>query len=162
MIYPLEVLRGKGYEISGIFYNPNIHPLAEYNNRKNAVEVFAKSGGVDVIYPQYRPQEYFRVTNLNEEKPKRCEICWAMRLSLTAKTAKEKGFEHFTSTLLVSPYQDQALLKKIGEDVARTEGVGFYYEDFRPGFRKAHQEARALGIYCQKYCGCLYSQIDRK
>ena len=161
MIYPLEVLRGKGYEVSGVFYNPNIHPFAEYNSRKSAVEAYAKTSDIDVSFPEYRPREYFRITHLNEEAPKRCELCWTMRLSHTAKSAKEKGFEYFTSTLLVSPYQDQELLKRIGEDVSRTEGVGFYYEDFRPGFRKAHDQAHELGIYCQRYCGCIYSEMER-
>ncbi|MCX5712275.1 MAG: epoxyqueuosine reductase QueH [Candidatus Omnitrophica bacterium] len=161
MIYPLEVLRGKGYEVSGIFYNPNIHTFAEYNNRKTAVEAYAKVSNTEVIFPQYLPQEYFQAVNLKEDKPKRCGICWEMRLSRTAKAAKEKGLEYFTSTLLVSPYQDQELLKKIGEEVSKQEQVGFYYEDFRPGFRKAHNQAHVLGIYCQKFCGCIYSEIER-
>jgi len=161
MIYPLEVLRQKGYEVGGVFYNPNIHPAVEYNSRKSAVEAYAKTSKVEVFYPEYEPQEYFHAVDLNEEKPKRCQLCWTMRLSKAAKTAKERSFDYFTSTLLVSPYQDQELLKRIGEDVSKVEHVGFYYEDFRPGFRKAHNQARELGIYCQKYCGCLYSELER-
>ncbi|MBI4707075.1 MAG: epoxyqueuosine reductase QueH, partial [Candidatus Omnitrophica bacterium] len=66
-----------------------------------------------------------------------------------------------TTTLLVSPYQNQELLKEIGEEIAAREGISFFYQDFRPGFRKAHDQAKSQGIYCQKYCGCLYSEIER-
>ena len=161
LIYPLEILRGKEYEVTGFFYNPNIHPLAEYQNRKEAVEKFSKSDNCDVIYPQYLPQEFFQAVNLKESVPQRCAICWRLRLKATAKAAKEKGFKYFSTTLLVSPYQDQELLRQIGSDIAKEEVVDFYYEDFRPGFRDAHNKAHALGIYCQKYCGCIYSQIER-
>ena len=78
-----------------------------------------------------------------------------------AKQAKEKGLDCFSTTLLVSPYQNQELLKKIGDDIAAEEGIRFYYEDFRPGFRKAHDEAKAKRVYCQKYCGCIYSELER-
>ena len=161
LIYPLEQLKAKGFEVAGFFYNPNIHPLSEYNNRRSAVEGYTKDIGVEVIYPEYRPQDFFQAVNLKESNPGRCEICWKLRLGKTAKEAKEKGFSHFSTTLLVSPYQDQESLKKIGNDVAREVKVEFYYEDFRPGFRKAHDEAKAKGIYCQKYCGCIYSEIER-
>ena len=161
MIYPLEQLRGKEFEVSGFFYNPNIHPFAEYKNRREALEKLSKASACEVIYPDYLPQEFFQAVNLEEKVPERCAICWRLRLKQTAKTAKEKGFSHFSTTLLVSPYQDQDLLKKIGEEVAQEEGLSFYYEDFRPGFRQAHNKAHAQGIYCQKYCGCIYSEIER-
>jgi len=78
-----------------------------------------------------------------------------------AQTAKEAGFDYFSTTLLVSPYQDQESLKEIGNNISKEEGVAFYYEDFRPGFRKAHNLAKERGIYCQKYCGCTYSELER-
>jgi predicted adenine nucleotide alpha hydrolase (AANH) superfamily ATPase len=161
LIYPLERLKEKGYVVSGLFYNPNIHPFAEYNNRKQAVEGYAKELELEVLYPEYRPQEYFQAVNKKEANPGRCEICWTLRLKETARQAKEKGFGAFTTTLLVSPYQDQELLKKIGNDIAKDSGVEFYYEDFRPGFRRAHDQAKAKGIYCQKYCGCIYGEIEQ-
>ena len=147
--------------VTGLFYNPNVHPFAEYANRKKALEDFSRKAGLEVIYPQYLPAEYFQAVNMKEDSKARCAICWTLRLKKTAELAKERRFESFTTTLLVSPYQDQELLKKIGNDIAAEEGVEFYYEDFRPGFKKAHEEARVKGIYCQKYCGCLYSEIER-
>lgn len=159
LIYPLEKLRLEGFEITGFYYNPNIHPFAEYSRRKEAFT--ALGSDLEIIYPEYSPREFFQAVNLQEEAPGRCAICWRMRLAKTARAAKEAGFTHFTTTLLVSPYQDQELLKKIGEEAGKEEGVEFYYADFRPGFRKAHNEAHAKGIYCQKYCGCIYSEIER-
>jgi predicted adenine nucleotide alpha hydrolase (AANH) superfamily ATPase len=159
LIFPLELLKLKGFQVSSFFYNPNIHPLAEYQNRRQAM-VDLKSG-IDVIYPEYLPHEFFRAVNLKEEPPARCAVCWKMRLKKTAHTAREKGFKYFTTTLLVSPYQDHEVLKRIGTEVAQEEGAEFYYADFRPGFRKAHEQAKASGIYCQKYCGCLYSEMER-
>jgi len=161
LIYPLEKLRAAGFIVTGLFYNPNVHSFAEYANRKQAVADFSRKAGLEVIYPQYWPAEYFQVVNMKEDSKERCSLCWILRLKKTAKTAKERGFESFSTTLLVSPYQDQELLKKIGADIAKEEEIEFYYEDFRPGFKKAHEEARIKGIYCQKYCGCIYSEIER-
>jgi len=161
LIYPLEVLTKSGFDITCFFYNPNIHPFSEYIKRKEAVEKLLYNTGVTVIFPEYSPVDFFRCINLNENKPRRCELCWRLRLINTAVFAREKGFDLFSTTLLVSPYQDQGLLKEIGEDVAAAEGTEFHYEDFRPGFKKAHDSAKQEGIYCQGYCGCIYSEIDR-
>lgn len=161
LIYPLERSRQNGFEVSALFYNPNIHPFSEYKNRKQAVLDYAKRFDVEVIYPEYLPQEFFQAVNLKEDSPNRCAICWALRLKKTAEAASEKGCEYFSTTLLVSPYQDHELLKKIGNEVASEIGVNFYYEDFRPGFRKAQIKAKQEGIYLQKYCGCIYSEIER-
>lgn len=162
LIFPLEKLRQEGFSVRGFFYNPNVHPFSEYKNRQQAVEDFSKTAELDVFYPEYSPQEFFQAVNLQETLPKRCFLCWRLRLDKTARAAKEKGCSHFSTTLLVSPYQDQELLKKIGQDIAKEVGtVEFYYEDFRPGFKKAHDEAKSKGIYCQKYCGCIYGELEQ-
>ncbi|MCK9604683.1 MAG: epoxyqueuosine reductase QueH [Candidatus Omnitrophica bacterium] len=161
MIYPLERLREKGFEVTGFFYNPNIHPFEEYDNRKRAVEDFSEATGIEVIYPDYDPQDFFRMIKSNERNPGRCPICWELRLHKAALAAKEKKFTYFSTTLLVSPYQDQELLRGIGDHIEEEENINFYYEDFRPGFREAHLQAKNKGIYCQKYCGCIYSEAER-
>jgi len=161
LIYPLERLKASGHSVIGVFYNPNIHPFSEYKNRRKAVEDFSKTLALDVGYPDYKPEEFFRQINLREVSPERCLLCWGLRLKKTAVLAKEKGFDAFTTTLLVSPYQDQEALKKIGSDIGKDFGIDFFYEDFRVGFRKAHEQAKASGIYCQRYCGCIYSEIER-
>lgn len=159
LIYPLELLQSKGFKITGFFYNPNIHPVSEYNEREKSLALL--NPGIEIICPEYLPKDFFQAVNLNEEVPARCAICWRQRLMRTAAEAKERGFKSFSTTLLVSPYQDHEQLKNIGNDIAKETGVEFYYMDFRPGFRKARDEARAKGLYIQKYCGCIYSDIER-
>lgn len=162
LIYPLQVVRQKSCEVVGLFYNPNIHPFAEYQRRKQAVEEsVGRSLSLEVLFPYYAPQEFFHAVHAAEATPERCYRCWTLRLRRTAQVAKELGYDSFSSTLLVSPYQDHGALKGIGETVAQDEGVAFYYEDFRPGFREAHTRAHAEGLYCQQYCGCIYSEIER-
>lgn len=140
-----------------MFYNPNIHPFGEYKLRRKAVEDYAGIAKVEMTSPEYAPKEFFQAVNQKEALPQRCAICWGLRLKKTAALAKAGGFNTFSTTLLVSPYQDQESLKRIGSETAKTEGVEFYFADFRPGFRIAHEQAKAQGIYCQKYCGCIYS-----
>lgn len=161
LIHPLERLEGCGFQISALFYNPNIHPFTEYRKRKLAVEDFCVSRKIELFCPEYSPAEFFQATNLVEEKLERCPVCWFLRLNKTVEIAKEKGFNSFSTTLLVSPYQDQEALKKIGSDISKDKDIEFFYEDFRPGFRRAHHLAKEEGIYCQQYCGCVYSELEK-
>jgi hypothetical protein len=84
-------------------------------------------------------------------------MCYGIRLERTAAFAKEMGFDAFTTTLLVSPYQKHELIKELGEEYARKYGVEFYYKDFRPGFRQGQQQAKEMELYRQKFCGCIIS-----
>ena len=79
----------------------------------------------------------------------------------TARYAAEHGFEQFSTTLLVSPYQNRELICATGDAMGRKYGVEFVPFDFRPRFKAGQEEARALGLYMQKYCGCVYSEEDR-
>ena len=161
LIYPLKRLNEQGFKVKGFFYNPNIYPVSEYNKRQEAVMALGKGLQFEVEYSEYLPSEFSRVINTDVQAPGRCVNCWRLRLRRTALQAKENGFEAFSSTLLVSPYQNQELLKQLGSQAAEEAGVDFYYEDFRAGFRQAHEEARSKGIYCQKYRGCSYSELER-
>ncbi len=163
LIYPLKVMRQEGFETQGFFYNPNIHPYSEYTKRYNAVLDYAKEAALALVSldKEYPIEDYFREVAFKENKPARCHICWALRLKETAMTAKDKNFDYFSTTLLVSPYQDQEMLKTIGAKIADEIGIGFFYRDFREGFREAHNAARSKGIYTQKYCGCIYSERER-
>ncbi len=154
-------MRENDISVTGFFYNPNVHPISEYNARKQAMEEYNKTDKLEVIYPDYAPDEFFQEVEFNEDAPGRCSLCWGLRIQKTAAFAKKGGFDYFSTTLLVSPYQDQDSLKNIGNGIAEKEGINFYYDDFRAGFRQAHNEAHALGIYCQKYCGCRYSEMER-
>lgn len=157
LIYPLECLRQKRAEAKGLFYNPNIYPLIEYERRRETLDCYSRQEGFEVTYADYAPADFFKL----RFDSGRCSLCWGLRLSKAAQLARKEGFDAFSTTLLASPYQDHKLLKGIGESVAEKEGVDFYYEDFRPGFRGAQEEAKRRGLYRQKYCGCVYSQVER-
>ena len=99
--------------------------------------------------------------NTMDKLDNRCGYCYLCRLEKTAKYAKENGFDAFTTTLLISPYQDHDMLVKTGEMLENKYGIKFLYRDFRPGFREGQNEARSLGLYMQKYCGCIFSEEER-
>ena len=160
-IYPVEELRKEGHKVIGFFYNPNIHPYSEYIKRKEALEIYSKESGLDVVCGDYAIEYYFQHIAYNEALKNRCPMCWWLRLEKTAKHAGNNGFDSFTTTLLGSPYQDHDIIKTIYNDVIKNSGLKSYYKDFRPGFRKAHDLAKEKKIYCQNYCGCLFSEKER-
>lgn len=157
LIYPLETLRKEGFEVEAYFYNPNIHPEEEFIRRKAAFLDFASDQGVLSHIPEYDPSDYANAVS-DGLSVRRCSNCWELRLKKTAEFAIVNNFAYFTTALLVSPYQDIEEIKRIGEGMS----VKFLFRDFRPGFREAHNRARAMGIYCQKYCGCSYSLEERE
>ena len=154
-------MRGSGDAVTGLFYNPNIHQYSEYIRRREAAQRYAAGAGLELIEGPYDMENYFQNTAYNEKTSSRCPVCWWLRISKTAKSASEKGFDAFTTTLLGSPYQDHDVIKNICEDVSGKSGVNFYYRDFRAGFRQAQAKAKASGIYCQNYCGCVFSEKER-
>ncbi|MFH0763536.1 MAG: epoxyqueuosine reductase QueH [Candidatus Omnitrophota bacterium] len=160
-IFPIEELKKEGYRLAGFFYNPNIHPYSEYLKRKEEVEKYCRGTGVNATYADYDLGNYFQKISCDEESKNRCPSCWRVRLEKTAGFAKDNGFEAFTTTLLGSPYQDHDAIRSIGEDIAKRLGLKFYYKDFRTGFKSAHDLAKKKGIYCQNYCGCVFSEKER-
>lgn len=161
-LYPIKQLAASRFkEITGFYYNPNIHPPSEYKRRRHALAEAEARLGFKVLYPPYKMEEYFRKIVSKEDSPDRCRLCWELRLSETADFAKENGFSAFTTTLLISPYQNHGLVKDIGEAIAGKKGVEFYYEDFRKGFRESQGDAKKSDMYRQKYCGCVFSELER-
>lgn len=161
-IYPFEVLKKEGFDITGFFYNPNIHPQSEYNRRKEALEIVSKQNNFELIlHKEGFFEDFFRKISFNEEKPTRCHVCWGLRLGETARFASENNFDYFTTTLLVSPYQDIELIKKIGQEIQQDFKSRFFFEDFRPGFGESHRISKEMGLYHQNYCGCVYSEREQ-
>jgi len=161
LIYPYQRLKAQGFGIQGFYYNPNIYPEAEFFRRAEGVKILSREYALEVSYPGYNPDDYLVATNAVELSSSRCQNCWSMRLLKTARQAKFDGFKAFSSTLLVSPYQDHQQLKQLGERIGQEVGIDFYYEDFRLGFKLAQTQAKEKGLYRQKYCGCKYSIIPR-
>jgi predicted adenine nucleotide alpha hydrolase (AANH) superfamily ATPase len=154
-------MREEGHLVGGYFYNPNVQPYSEYLKRKAEVERWAKGSGLNVVSGDYELERFFEDVDYAGTKEERCLGCWWMRLEKSGAHAKENGFDAFTTTLLGSPYQDSGAIVKIGEDIAARCGIRFYAADFASGFRSAHDEARSKGIYCQGYCGCVFSEKER-
>ena len=156
----IEDLRGEGIEPTAYWYNPTIHPYQEYKARRDTLVSYAPSIGMALIVDEsygLRPFVKAVAADINH----RCCYCYACRLDRTARYAAENGFESFTTTLLISPYQDHDLIRSLGEQMGKKYGVAFLYRDFRPGFRDGQAKARSLGFYMQKYCGCIFSEEDR-
>ncbi|MCF6158201.1 MAG: epoxyqueuosine reductase QueH [wastewater metagenome] len=157
---PLNGLRKEGFLVTGLFYNPNIHPLLEFRKRIKALRVFQESDPISVIYhEEYGVREYLR--NVNYEANNRCSDCYAMRLKFTALYAKKNGFDAFTSTMLFSTYQDHEQLKTISENVSKEYEIGFVYRDYRHLSECSHEMAKKKMIYRQGYCGCIFSEYER-
>jgi len=160
-IYPVEELRKEGKGVSGFFYNPNIHPYSEYLKRRDEVEKYAIETGLNVISSDYDIENYFQNIVYNEPLKNRCPVCWWLRMERTALFARENGFDAFTTTLLGSPYQDHETIKNLCDAIGKKGGVKFHYNDFRVGFKAAHDKAKSKGMYCQNYCGCIFSEVER-
>ena len=145
---------------TGYFYNPNIHSYQEYKKRLDTVKEFAIRVGLEVRYHDGYDLDQFllRVAGTGAG---RCEQCYRMRIASVCKAALEKGFSLFTTSLLYSKYQKHDLIKGIGQEMASEHGIEFYYEDFRRGWREGIVESKAMGLYRQQYCGCIYSERDR-
>lgn len=160
-IYPVEVLKNKGFEIILFWYNPNIHPFSEYKLRLESLKKFQQLVNINAIYDEdYREFYKFLRIVVGREK-ERCLVCYKMRLEKTAEQAKQLSIESFTTTLLVSPYQNFDKIVEIGSETGKYFGINFIVEDFREGFRKSMFSAKQLNLYRQKYCGCIYSEAER-
>jgi tRNA A37 threonylcarbamoyladenosine dehydratase len=143
------------------WYNPNIHPLTEYQNRRDALSAFAAAKTLErEMIDEYGLESFLSNMGDTTEAPERCSICYRMRLERTAAYAAEKGFDAFSTSLLISPYQKHDIIRSLGEELAARYGVEFVYRDFRPLFKHSRALSRALGLYMQKYCGCTFSEQD--
>ena len=157
---PIEVLRTDGIEVAGFWYNPNIHPFTEYRARRNCLQDYAKAIELPLILKdEYGLRPFVR--EVAEDIEGRCVKCYEMRLFETAKTAAEGGFDSFTSSLFISPYQNHELMREVAERAAREYHVEFLYRDFRPYFKPGQERARELEMYIQKFCGCIFSEQER-
>ena len=158
--YSSSALIAEGFQPTLFFYNPNIHPYQEYDNRLKGLQMLGQIKNLPVLVePDYELERFLALVAANPAD--RCRHCYRMRLEQTAAKAEELGFKLFGTTLLISPYQNRELLLAIGEEIARQHGLAFHGADFRPGFRQSQNMAKELGLYRQKYCGCVYSEKER-
>ena len=160
----------KYFDITILYYNPNITEKEEYEKRLNEIENFVKKLNVDnikVLSGRYNPKEFFDMaTGLEEEKErgKRCYKCYELRLRETAKVAEDLNFDYFTTTLSISPYKNSNWLNKIGKELDKEYTPTYLYADFKKknGYKRSIELSKEYGLYRQDYCGCIYSKKERE
>lgn len=128
--------------------------------RLESLQELQRTWGLDLEYVDHYGLKEFVRTVVNKED-NRCRPCYSMRLEETAKTAKKMGLDGFTTSLLVSPYQKFDIINETGREMGKKYAIRFYSEDFRPGWKEGIDLSKELGLYRQKYCGCIYSEMER-
>jgi predicted adenine nucleotide alpha hydrolase (AANH) superfamily ATPase len=164
-LYVLGVLKDN-YEVSGYFYNPNIHPHEEYDLRLKETKKVAEVLKVKLFEDLYDDERWFKITQKFKEEPEkgqRCDVCYEMRLDKTAQKASQLGFDIFTSVMSLSPWKKADVLNRIGKMFARRYKLNFLEADFKKkdGFRKSIELSKQHGLYRQDYCGCIYSKESK-
>lgn len=160
-VYCIDTLRKEGIEPVLYWYNPNIHPYTEYVSRRDCLKEYTKTINIEAIFEEEYGLDEFCKNVIGDLKNRCRNYCYKVRLEKTIKYAKENGYDAFTTTLFVSPYQNHEALREICENLAKEYDIEFVYRDFRVGFREGQTKARELGLYMQKYCGCVFSEEDR-
>ncbi|MBJ6727683.1 epoxyqueuosine reductase QueH [Geomesophilobacter sediminis] len=159
-IYPVRELRFAGVDVTGYFYNHNIHPYTEFRSRLDAVKSYAEQIQLEVVIRKdYQLEEFLGAVAADPKS--RCGYCYRSRLEETARAAAEMGFTHFSSSLLYSRYQQHEAIKAAGEEFGARYGVQFHYDDYRRGWQAGIDISKEMGLYRQKYCGCIYSEKER-
>ncbi len=161
--YTVEHWWRQGYEVSALWYNPNIHPYTEHQHRLEAMKALAQKVNLPLIVAEgYDIIDYFRQVVGHEPEPERCRYCFQLRLSKTAETARQMGFDAFTTTLLISPHQKHDQLREIGNELAEEKGIDFLYIDLRKRYSDSRRMTKPLNLHRQQYCGCIYSEWERQ
>ncbi|MCL2265208.1 MAG: epoxyqueuosine reductase QueH [Treponema sp.] len=156
----VDSLRNENIEPHIFWYNPNIHLFTEYKSRRDCLINYAKGENIKfAIDDEYGLGSFIKT--ISPEKKERCGQCYTMRLEKAASFAVQEGYRYYTTTLLISPYQDHEAIKRTCEEMGLKYGVEFLYRDFRPLFREGQAKARAKGFFMQKYCGCVFSEEER-
>lgn len=159
-IYPLETFLSRGIDIKCLWYNPNIHPYTEYSKRRDSLLKLQKLWNLDIEYIDEYPLDDFLKSIVNQGV-NRCAICYSKRIDKAAETAKKMNIDSFTTSLLASPYQKFDMIIETGRTAGKKHGVRFYFEDLRQGWNISGNLSREFGLYRQKYCGCIYSEMER-
>lgn len=160
-VYCIDALKEENIKPTIYWYNPNIHPYTEYKARRDTLKDYAQSLNLEAIFEDDYGLEEFCKNVINKLDTRCVEYCYPIRLRKTFEYAKQNGYDAVTTTLLYSIYQKHDFIKAYCEKLSKEYGIDFLYRDFRVGFWKGQHKARELGLYMQKYCGCIFSCDDR-
>ncbi len=158
LLYFNRWLKKEQWEVMGYFYNPQIHPSAEYNRQLLMQKLLGVLEDIIMIFPEYDFEHYLAGVAAFATQQERCRFCYRFILERTAAYAKQLNIPYFTSSWLIQPNHDHALLKEIGDEVAEKLGLKFLYSDFSKVWEEADQLAVKLNVYEPPYCGCIYSE----
>lgn len=165
--YVLEYLSNY-FEITVLFYNPNIDEKEEYEKRalelKRLVSTVNYKNKVDVVILDHDPSEFYQVVEGLEnelEGGPRCFKCYRLRMEKAAKYAKENNFDYFTTTLSISPYKNSSKLNEIGSILEKEYGIKYLYSDFKKknGYKRSIELSKKYSLYRQNFCGCKFSKV---
>lgn len=157
----VDHFRGLGDQVTGWFFNPNLYPHSEQARRGKTFAQAASALGLPVLPEGPRLDLRAFLLAQASHSGARCRACYEMRLRATATEAAVRGFDGFSTTLLISPYQDIAAIGEIGRAIAARAGLEFRFADLRNRYRESRERARELGLYMQNYCGCVFSLLER-
>ena len=180
--YVLEYLN-RFFDITIFYYNPNIHPEAEYTRRLEELEEFLpkfsknfENPNITLIKDEYNPEDFYTAIKIKEnpelakekEKGVRCYRCYEFRLKKAFEYAKRNNFDYFCTTLSISPFKDAEKINVIGELLEKTHRENnptdfcpkWLTSDFKKkgGFQRSLEISREYDLYRQQYCGCVYSK----
>jgi len=160
LIAPFYKLKAEGKELTAFWFNPNIHPLLEYQKRHDTLRDFAVKENIELL-----EQDEYGLMNFLQSTLKdinnRCQYCYETRLNAVAKTAKELCYSSFSTTMLYSKYQKHELIVDIALKMSAKYGIDFFYEDWRSLWWEGRKLAKEAGLYRQQYCGCIFSEEER-
>ena len=152
------------FEVTILYYNPNIWPAAEHRRRGDELGRFAAAfaPGVRVVEPPFQPQRFYeavRGLEAESERGGRCAVCYRLRMEEAARYAAEQGFDWFCTTLSISPHKDAARINAIGQELEKQYGVRHLPNDFKKkdGYKRSLELSAQYGLYRQDYCGCEFS-----
>lgn len=170
--YVLEYLNDY-FDITVLYYNPNISPKEEYEKRKAEQIRFIHerfsddntNNKVSFMDCDYESEKYAKIAKSLEKEPEggmRCVECFRLRLDKTAELAKLYGFDYFVTTLSISPLKNAQLINRIGLEISEKYGVSYLPSDFkkREGYKRSIELSKKYGLYRQNFCGCVYSKIQ--
>lgn len=159
-VYCVDTLRKEGIEPTMLWYNPNIHPYKEYKARLDCFKEYCEMMNLkSIIIDEYGLEEFCKNT-INDLDNRCCNYCYPKRISKLFEYAKENGYDTVSTTLLYSIYQNHDFVKSLCERLSDKTGIQFLYRDFRVGYWVGNNKAHNLGLYMQKYCGCVFSEAD--
>ena len=159
------------FDITILYYNPNIAPQEEYEKRKREqiklIKNLKTKNKLEYLDCDYDNNIYNKAILGHENTPEggsRCHLCFKLRLEKTAQLAKTKNFDYFSSTLTVSPHKNSKIINEIGENISKTMEIKWLYSDFKKneGYKKSIELSKKYDLYRQNYCGCIHSKRKKQ